>query len=155
VRQLSAASALKIARKYVSASRHAPLPPTDASLLSFISLIAALVLARLSGSTWVNKGGENKYYDAVGWKEKVDVVRDEMKEVLGDDESFVDSGGNYEANSTSEAQDDESQNDAQSLKADDSVVSEITSLKSEWIDVEVEGKKMLQNIVTQEFKEAN
>ena len=108
----------------------------------------SLLLARLSGSTWVEKDGENKYYDAVDWKDAVLSARDKVKDVLGEEEE----GANE---SKDENKDEMKIESVQAEHPTGTVISDGPEPKrptSEWIEVEVKGQKMLQNIITQEFK---
>mmetsp|Transcript_15075 Transcript_15075/g.31062 ORF Transcript_15075/g.31062 Transcript_15075/m.31062 type:complete len:1056 (+) Transcript_15075:7-3174(+) len=125
--------------------------------------LKSLVLARLSGSTWVKKDGENKYYDAVNWREAVENVRSEVKDILGEEEEEEEDekggkdrviGDEMDLNSE---QDSSNKQDGRSMQEETQIpaspAEEPKRPTTEWIDIEVNGKVIQQNIRTQEFKE--
>jgi hypothetical protein len=122
----------------------------------------SLVLARLSGSTWVKKDGKSIYYDSIDWQDAVMTARDKVKGLLGEEEDAIENNetsGNNENNEIDESNENNiDEMKIESLHAESSIATsasggpEPKGPRSEWIEVEVNGQKMLQNFITQEFK---
>ena len=107
----------------------------------------SLIMARLAGSTWMKKDSEAVYYDAVNWKEQVNSAREQVKDLIGekDGEASLESvaaPGEEEDKEVQEAVDEGAA--MPSSKTRDGA--------SEWIEVEVDGRKVQMNVVTNEYK---
>ena len=119
-----------------------------------------LALVRLNGATWMEKNGSKVFYDEVNWKDKVNVVKDEIKEIVGEeilglkDIEFEKEGKHGTEEKKSRDTGEISIQEVNGKQKEDSATNEGPSLGSEWIDVEVNGMNMKQNIVTNEFASA-
>ncbi|GMH83237.1 hypothetical protein TL16_g09528 [Triparma laevis f. inornata] len=111
-----------------------------------------LALARLGGATWMKKDGAAVFYDMLNWKEKVDKVKEEIKEIVG--EEVLGLGAAGEEGEGGEEQEKENEDGGGEDKKDEyKDKNRRPSSASQFIEVEVNGKKMRQNVVTQEYEE--
>ena len=113
----------------------------------------SLIMARLAGSTWMKKDGEAVYYDAVNWKEQVNSAREQVKDLIGekDGEASLESvaaPGEEEDKEVQEAVDEGGEETSDAAMPS----SKTRDGASEWIEVEVDGRKVQMNVVTNEYK---
>ncbi|GMI00302.1 hypothetical protein TrVE_jg1834 [Triparma verrucosa] len=115
-----------------------------------------LAMARLGGATWMKKDGAAVFYDTLDWKEKVDAVKEEIKDVVGEEvlglgKEEGKEGG--EGNGRGEEAKNKDEDNEDGLEAEEKAKERKPSSASQFIEVEVNGKKMRQNVLTQEYEE--
>ena len=115
-----------------------------------------LAMARLGGATWMKKDGAAVFYDTLDWKEKVDAVKEEIKDVVGEEvlglgkEEGKEGGEGIGRGEEAKNKDEDNED---GLEAEEKAKERKPSSASQFIEVEVNGKKMRQNVLTQEYEE--